>query len=334
MIPNIFNLLFFIPMYQALSIFNHWTCVGLVKNMDFSRPQVVNIGELPLVIWKNPTDNSLTSCINICKHMGSKLDNAILTYSGCLKCQYHGLEITNKDKFGIVMEHEGKLFWSYQPANKMPPSIPFYRNKWYETSTLEIDMSASLKDSAYNMMDLRHPEYVHNQILGFGNNLPPQNLKHYYYHSKKIGLSFDYISNELMRRLNENINQTNNFHMFEYPTFTWSKVSFGYNNLIIGVNLLPLKENKTRWFITICHNYHKSSIGKEFMKMLASTILNQDFYQMENQAEENALKKEVMFEHTFPDESAILILKHMFEDYKFPDLQQCVELYRQDKYEV
>jgi len=334
MVSFIKYLLFFLPVNQALSIFNHWTCVGLVKNMDFSRPHAVNIGDLPLVIWKNPIDDKLTSCINICKHMGSKLDNAVVTYDGCLKCQYHGLEMTKKDNFGEAIEFEGKVFWAYNPIQKLPTRIPFYNNKAYETSTLEIDMSASLKDSAYNMMDLRHPEYVHNQILGFGNNLPPQNLKHYNYHSKKIGLSFDYISNELMRRLNENINQTNNFHMFEYPTFTWSKVSFGSNNLIIGVNLLPLKENKTRWFITICHNYHKSSIGKEFMKMLASTILNQDFYQMENQAEENALKKEVLFEHIFPDETAILVLKQMFEDYQFPDLQQCVELYKQDKYEV
>lgn len=314
--------------------FNHWTCVGVTKNMDFSKPQVVNIGDLPLVLWKNPIDDKWTSCINICPHMGSKLDNGLVTYNGCLQCQYHGLELTKKEKFGDVVEQEGKLFWAYDPIQKVPPKIPFYSNPNYETSVIEIDMSASLMDSAYNMMDLRHPEYVHNQILGFGNDIPPQNLKHYFYSNNKIGLSFDYVSNELMKRLNENINKTNNFHMFEYPTFTWSKVSFGKNNLIIGVNLLPLKENKTRWYITICHNYHKSSLGKQFMKMLALTILNQDFYQMENQATENELKKEIMFEHIFPNENAIWILKQMFEDYKYPDLNQCVDLYRKDKFDL
>ena len=335
MISNILNLLFFIPIISGYSyFFNHWICVGLVKNMDFSRPQPVNVGEFPLVIWKNPVDDTLISCINICKHMGSKLDNGIITSSGCLKCQYHGLELSKADGFGEAVEHEGKIFWSFKPVRKLPPSIPFYRNAMFETSILEIDMSASLTDSAYNMMDLRHPEFVHNKLVGFGNTLPPQNIKHFYYNPEKIGLSFDYISNDLMRRLNENVNKTSNFHMFEYPTFTWSKVTFEKNHLIIGVNLLPLTPNKTRWFITICHNYHKSSIGKEFMKMLASTILNQDFYQMENQAQENDLKKKVLFEHIFPNEEAILSLKIMFEDYKFPDLQQCMDLYEYYKNEI
>lgn len=330
----IFYLFSIINVNAFSSFFNHWTCVGLTKNMDFSKPQVVKIGELPLVLWKNPVDNNWNSCINICPHMGSKLDNGIVTNNGCLQCQYHGLELNKNDQLGVVVEQEGKLFWSYKPISKLPPRIPFFSNPNYETSILEIEMSASLTDSAYNMMDLRHPEYIHNQILGFGNSLPPQDLKHFFYHSKKIGLSFDYISNELMRRLNENNNKTNNFHMFEYPTFSWSKVSFGNNNLIIGVNLLPLEKNKTRWYITVCHNYHKSSMGKQFMKMLALAILNQDFYQMGNQADENDLKKEIIFSHIFPDENAILILKNMFEDYKFPDLKQCIELYNDDKFDL
>jgi hypothetical protein len=75
-------------------------------------------------------------------------------------------------------------------------------------------------------------------------------------------------------------------------------------------------------------------MGKQFMKMLALTILNQDFYQMGNQADENELKKEILFNHIFPDENAILILKQMFEDYKFPDLQECMALYKDDKYDL
>jgi phenylpropionate dioxygenase-like ring-hydroxylating dioxygenase large terminal subunit len=320
--------------FKIPSFFNHWTCVGLVQNIDFSRPYPVNIGELPLVIWKNPVDNQLNTCVNICKHMGSKLENGIITNIGNLKCQYHGLEMTSEDKFGETMEYEGKIFWAYKPISKKPMGTPFFHNKQYETSFLEIDMMASLTDSAYNMLDLRHPEFVHNKLVGFGNSIPPKNIQHYYYSPKKVGLSFDYYSNELMKRLNENVNKTNNFHMFEYPTFTWSKVSFDKNNLIIGVNLLPISENKTKWFITICHNYHKSSIGKEIMKMLALTILNQDFYQMSNQYQENGLKKEVIFDHVFKDEEAIVYLNKMFEHYKYPNIIECIDLYKYYKNEL
>jgi phenylpropionate dioxygenase-like ring-hydroxylating dioxygenase large terminal subunit len=317
--------------YNIPHFFNYWTCLGIKETWDSPRPQASNIGELPLITWKNPVTNEWITCVNICKHMGSKLDNAIVTEDGCLKCQYHGLDISEKDKFGETVEHEGKIFWAFKPIMKTPPSVPFYKNNYYEKSIMEIDMDASLTDSAYNMMDLRHPEFVHNKFVGFGSQVPPQNIRHFYYGNKdRVGLSFDYISNDLMRRINENVNKTNNFHMFQYPSFTWSKVSFDKNNLIIGVNLLPLSKNKTRWFITICHNYYKSSVGKEFMKMLAVTILNQDFYQMANQYEENDLKKEVIFEHIFRDEEAILSVKKMFETYhyKYPDLEECVNLYK------
>jgi hypothetical protein len=131
----------------------------------------------------------------------------------------------------------------------------------------------------------------------------------------------------MMQQINGNINTTKNFHMFMHPTFCWSKVTFDNKNLIIGVDLLPLANRKTRWYITICHNYYTSDIGKEFMKAMASTILNQDYVQMKNQYKDNALKKAVLFEYTFPEENSILSLKKMFEDYKYPDLEDCVKLY-------
>ena len=317
---------------RSSSLFNNWICIGIKNNMDFYKPQPIFIGDLPLVVWKNPNNQDWNSAINICKHMGSKLDNGLINKEGCLKCQYHGLEYSNKDNFGKVIEHEGKLFWGLKPLKKTPPCVPFYNNKLYVKSFIEIDMHASLKDCAFNMMDLRHPEFVHNKLIGFGNTLPPQNIKHFYYDDiDKLGLSFDYISNDLMRMFNDNVNKTNNFHMFVYPTFTWSKVSFENNNLIIGVNLLPLSKNKTRWYITICHNYYKSSAGIELMKILALSILNQDFDQMKNQSPENALKNEIIFDHLFDNEYAIIWLKELFENYRYPDINECIKLYKNKK---
>ena len=279
------------------SFFNHWHCIAIKERLDISKPLRYNIGELPLVLWKNK--NGWISTLNICRHMGSQLDNGIITDNGCLKCRYHGLEITEQECFGETVEHEGKIFWSYKPIKKTPHVIPFFNNKDYEVSFLQIDMEASLPDSALNTMDLRHPEYVHN--VGFGNSIPPTNIKQYKY-KDRLGLSFNYQSNPIMKKINDNNLVTNNFHMYIYPTFTWSRVSFKNKHLIIAVNFLPLKNKKTRWFVTICHNYYKSIFGKNVIIGLANLILSQDYFQMKNQYPENKLKSAVLFNHIFKDE--------------------------------
>jgi len=319
---------FFIHIQSYLDFFRHWQCIGITNNIDFSKPYKINIGELPLVIWKDRKKNEILSTLNICKHMGSKLDEGKVLMNGCLKCPYHGLEMTANDQFGEVLEHEGKLFWAHNPLLKKPFHLPFFNNKKYEKSFLQIDMPGSLTDSAYNTMDLRHPEFVHGSSLGFGNSQPPKNIKNYVFDKNRIGLSFDYASNPTIALLNKNINETNNFHMYIYPTFSWSKVSFSKNNLIIGVNLLPLTKDKTRWYVTIAHNYYQSSFGKNLMEQLASIILLQDFKQMKRQAPENELKKMILFDHVFKDEECILHLKDMLQSYEYPSIEHCVELYK------
>jgi len=307
---------------------NHWHCIGIKEKINFSKPYVTNIGDLPLVLWKNRRTNKITTTLNICKHMGSKLDNAKITHNGCLKCQYHGLEMTDQDKFGETIEHEGKIFWAYEPTRSQPFSLPFYHNPQFETSFLEIDMKCSLTDSAYNTMDLRHPEYVHNAAVGFGNSAPPENIKYHTFHNdpNRVGMSFDYTSNELMKTINQNT-KTKNFHMYIYPSFSWSCVEFDNKKLLIGVNLLPIERKKTRWYVTICQNYQTSKMGKHFMKMMARTILAQDYYQMQNQYKDNKLKEAVLFSHIFKNEEPILELKRMFQDYVYPDVDICVDLY-------
>lgn len=314
--------------YSYQGFFNHWVCVGIKETVNFEKPYAINVGELPLVLWEDWTTKKIYSTLNICRHMGSKLDNGIVTNSGCLKCRYHGLEYSSNDRFGEVMEHEGKLFWAYKPIHPKPYSIPFFNNPEFEKSFLSIDMEASLVDSALNTMDLRHPEYVHNGI-GFGNSIPPENIKQYQYNDETVGLSFDYAANKWMRKLNQNAKNTQNFHMFYYPTFSWSKVTFDKDNhLMIGVNLLPLENKKTRWYITLCHNYYTTEIQKQMMKMLALVILSQDYMQMKNQEKESKLKKKILFDYVFKNEETIIYLNNMFKKYKYPDDESCVELYK------
>jgi phenylpropionate dioxygenase-like ring-hydroxylating dioxygenase large terminal subunit len=344
------------------SFFRHWQCVGFVDNIDSSKPYPIQIGELPLVLWKSTTNplirSGWTARINICNHMGSTLHTGKITEKGCLKCPYHGLEFDPskmKDVFGEVQEIDGKLFWAYLPLEKNPPLVPkaspedkpsASQKEKFTTSFLEIDMDASLQDSALNTMDLRHPEFVHS--LGFGNTVPPENIRHYFYpafepanlqeerskenrarkESNRIGLSFDYISSDIMKSLHNDMKITKNFHMFQYPSFSWSRVSFQEKDLFIGVHLLPLGPNKTRWYITIRHNYYTSELGKHFIRMLAMTILNQDHQQMKNQPSETELKRRMILEHVFPEEALIVFMKqNWFSKYRYPDMKEVMQLY-------
>jgi phenylpropionate dioxygenase-like ring-hydroxylating dioxygenase large terminal subunit len=333
----IFNCLFlntngYIISHNINPLFNNWNCLGIKDNIDFTKPHISNVGELPLVTWKD-SNNKLHTSINICKHMGSTFDKGSVS-DGCLTCPYHGLTYSEKDKVGVTIEHEGKVFWSYLPNTYQPDNIPFYGNKNYKTSFIEIDMECSLMDSAYNTMDLLHPAYVHSGILGFGNKNPPHRIKdHEYKNTHTIGLSFEYQSTGLLQKINKNTPSTLNYHMFKFPCFTWSRVTFNKNNhLIVGVNLLPIGVKKTRWFITVVHNYMKQNyIEEQFMKSMAMTILLQDQNQMKNQYKENDLKKTVVLTHRFPDEKPIHKLHKLYRNITYPNLMHCIDLYNDYK---
>lgn len=311
----------------AKHFFNNWFCIGIKNEIDFSKPYAINIGELPLVVWKD--NNKLLSTINICKHMGSKMDNGHLV-NGCLKCPYHGLEMSQDDCFGETVEHEGKIFWSYNPHEKMPFKIPHYNDPKYVKSFLTFDMETSLRDSALNTMDIRHPEYVHKN--GFGSAIPPTDIQEYKYKDNiRFGLSFQYASNRIMQQINENEQITKNFNMFIYPVSLWNRVTFNGNHLIISVNLLPLGPKKTRWYVTLLHNYYKRDMQMKIMQLLASGILMQDYYQLKNQHPEDALKREMVFNYKYKNEQVLHWLNDRFQEYKYPDIEMCAELYRNHK---
>ena len=322
---TILNLSIFMNKVDSFSIFNHWHCIGIKENIDFSKPHKISIGELPLVVWKDDKKNQFVTNINICKHMGSKLDKGTITENGCLKCPYHGLEFSHADRFGETIEYQGKLFWSYEPKNVKPYGLPIYNNPNYVNSFLQIDMPCSLQDSAYNTLDLRHPEYVHS--MGFGSKTQPQNIKSYKY-GDRVAVSFDYFANNIMKTLNVNVKTTQNYNMYIYPNTAWSRVTYENKNLYIGVHFLPLEKKKTRWYVTLSHDYYDSLVGKKIMQLLASTILNQDFIQLQHQYEENELKKEILFQYIFKNEGSLLMLKDLIDEYNYPDLNACLELYK------
>lgn len=252
---------------------DHWHCIGFTKNLDRTRPYRSNVGDLPLVTWfDNATDLPLTT-LNVCRHLGSRLHTGQVK-NGCLSCPYHGLKHSANHKFGETQVFQGKLWWSYKPKNTKPPGCPFFNNKNYASSTIVIDMPASLMDCVFNTMDIVHPEHVHNGPLGFGSNIPPQNVTHYVYPSAKnqslLGLSFVYSAGGTFAQLDAGVKQSNNFHMLRYPGSSWSRVSMpNGRNLFVNVDLLPIEKDLTRWFVTLRHNYLTSAPGRWLINVAA-----------------------------------------------------------------
>lgn len=313
-------------------LFKQWNCVGIIDNINFCKPYSFQIGHLPLVLWKH--NDILTAKLNICPHMASSLSNADITNAGCLKCKYHGMEFETDKSFGKVIEFQGKLFWSFDPIKSFPTSIPYFDDPTYCGHYLQIDMPCSLVDSALNTMDIRHPQYVHS--MGFGNDKHPYDIiETKNDETKEVSVSFNYHSNELIRSINGGVKHTQNKHIYVFPSTTYSVVSFANNNLVIGVNLLPLENKKTRWFVSILHNYNTDKIGIKFINILAKTILLQDFTQLQNQFMDCELKKEVIFGESFDNEMSVKWLNEWFhKEYKLPSMEDCVELYREYKKKI
>ena len=274
------------------NIYNNWFCLDFVKNIDKTKPQKYSIGDLPLVVWfKN--ESLPLSTINICSHHGSTLDSGKINKNGCLVCPYHGLNHDEKLTFGKTMIHQGKLWWSYD-NHKKPPSIPFYNNKNFMKSELVIDMNANVFDCIYNTMDINHAEFIHNNMFGFGNsNNPISNLKIYNYkNNKKLGLSFNYKSNTNLKHIKNELKIPNrNFNIYEYPYDIWNGINLNKKEKFYTCfSFLPLSNDKTRWFITLSHNFWKSDIEKKIMEIAGQLILLQDKNQMKNQAKKSKLK--------------------------------------------
>jgi|694.fasta_scaffold00159_16 nitrite reductase/ring-hydroxylating ferredoxin subunit len=316
----------------SLAPFNEWHCIDFMKNIDMSKPHVYNIGALPLVSWFDEKNNPMTT-VNVCKHLGSKLDHGKVK-DGCLTCPYHGLEHDVKDTFGKSIIFQDKLWWSYEPKTKNPPAIPYYNKKMFATSEIKIDIDANLIDCVYNAMDLNHPAFVHNNAFGFGSNIPPSNIKTIKYKNiDKLGLTFVYKSNSNLIHFKRELRKSHNFHIYEYPYFTWSRVSLPTNEqLFVNVNMLPLAENKTRWLVTLKHNFWTTSVEKYFMKFAALCILLQDKMQLSKQANVDELKKIIMHQTIFDNEEHIMDIKNIVEKYKYPDHNSVLQLYKYDKY--
>jgi hypothetical protein len=164
------------------------------------------------------------------------------------------------DNIGQICEHQDKLFWSFSKDKKERPySIPFY-DKCLEKNWFEIEKNVSLVDSIKTLLYTYPSNTEEFQLIEY-----PER-KTYSVHMKK-GTTY----------APKQIKMVDHYHMFYYPSFLWSKVTFRqnneYNHLMVSVNLLPITENRTRWFVTMSHDYKKDVKGLIMLNLVGNKII-------------------------------------------------------------
>jgi len=317
----------FSPASLGMAPLNHWHVLSFAGGLDRTKPHKFRVGELPLVTWFENATGNPTTTLDVCRHMGSRLHHGRVE-NGCLVCPYHGLKHGSKQAFGETKEFEGKIWWSHTPKHARPPSSPFFKNKRYASSTVQVDMEASLMDSVYNVMDITHPQYVHSGPAGFGSDIPPSDVVTHVYpamRNETIGLSFVYSAEGTFAHLDPGVKRSRNFHMLHYPGSSWSRVTMpNGRNLFVAVDLLPIGRDRTRWFVTLRHNYLTSPPGRWLINTAARCILEQDRQQMAKQTPSSLVKALAIFNAEMPFEKHFTEMRLMFKNWRYLD-QNTVE---------
>lgn len=194
-------------------IVREWHPIAIEKNIDRSKPYVYNIGKLPMVLWYN--DSNPISTVNICKHLGAKLDNGIIN-NGCFQCPNHFTSYNNSDAIGTTVKSNGLLWWSFKSYTKNPPKI-FKENEKMHQSYIDINVN------------------LINVILEF------------IYSNNKIKIN--HRKNKFFFK-EELFNAEHRFY-YKYPYYLKGSIN---NKINYSINFLPLEENKTRLYINILNN--------------------------------------------------------------------------------
>ena len=238
---------FFIPYFLSLSILSsngfilpqfvrEWHPIGIEGNIDKTKPYVFNIGKLPMVLWYD-NNNIPLSTINICKHLGAKLDKAIIN-DGCLHCVNHLTSYNGTDAIGNIISKNGLLWWSYK-NNSKSPQLNFKKTEIIHHSYIDVDVN------------------LINVILEF------------IYSNIKTKIR---ISNNRFFFVEKLFNTEHRFY-YKYPYYFKGSINKKINYTL---NFLPLEENKTRIFINIANNIDRKFFINYYLKSKLINLKNYD----------------------------------------------------------
>jgi nitrite reductase/ring-hydroxylating ferredoxin subunit len=216
-------------------IFREWHPIAIENNIDKSKPYVYNIGKLPMVLWY---DNDIPlSTINICKHLGAKLNTGIIN-NGCLHCSNHFTSYNNSDSIGNIIERNGLLWWSFKSYAKNPPKIFKDTAKLNQTY---IDINVNLI----------------NVILEFiysNNKIKIKQRKNKFFFNEQL------------------FNAEHRFY-YKYPYYIKGSINDKIN---YSINFSPLEENKTRLYINIENNVDTKDFYNYYLNNKLDNLKNYD----------------------------------------------------------
>jgi hypothetical protein len=235
----ILNILFSsINCFILPQIFREWHPIGIESKIDKTKPYVYNIGKLPLVLWYDNNNNTL-STVNICKHFGARLDNGIIN-NGCLHCSNHFTLYNSSDTIGNVVSKNGLLWWSYKSFLKSPTQQFKKDMKLYNTY-IDIDVN------------------IVNVILEFIYNT--NNKKQM---TRNINNKFFF---------KEILYNAEHRFVFKYPYYIKGNIN---KNIDYTFNFLPLDDNKTRIFISIINNIDSKIYMNYYLNTKILNLKNYD----------------------------------------------------------
>jgi nitrite reductase/ring-hydroxylating ferredoxin subunit len=213
-----------------------WHPIGIENQIDRNKPYVFNIGKLPMVLWYD--NNSPIATLNICKHLGAKLDNAIIN-NGCLHCSNHLTGYNQTDALGKVVSKNGLLWWSFKSYNKNPTSN--FKKEEKKLDIHHIDINVNLLNVILEFI------YSNNKIKARGR-------KNKFLFYEKL------------------FNAEHRFY-YKYPYYLKGSIN---NKINYTINFLPLEENKTRLYISIANNIDSKVFMNYFLNAKLNNLNNYD----------------------------------------------------------
>jgi hypothetical protein len=232
-------LLFFLSTVQGFILpqfVREWHPIGIENQIDRSKPFVFNIGKLPMVLWYDKNDP--ISTLNICKHLGAKLDNAIIN-NGCLHCSNHLTGYNQTDALGKVVSKNGMLWWSFKSYTRNP--ISNFKKEEKKLDIHHIDINVNLLNVIL--------EFVHSN-----NKIKARARKNKFLFYEKL------------------FNAEHRFY-YKYPYYLKGSIN---NKINYTINFLPLEENKTRLFISIANNIDAKVFMNYFLNAKLNNLNNYD----------------------------------------------------------
>ena len=88
--------------------------------------------------------------------------------------------------------------------------------------------------------------------------------------------------------------------------------------------MTPISTAKTKWIITLKHNYMKDIFSTELLKFATKQIIGQDKKQFKRQVKNKLLKDNFTFKRDLSYENHMNEMYKLFKNYKYPLLKDFI----------